>query len=47
MILNSQVRIDDMSNEFFSIMTVKFSNWLRFDQSQKLNLQMILNILRD
>ncbi len=38
MILNSQIQIDDMSNEFLSIMIVEFSNWLRFDQSQKLNL---------
>ncbi len=47
MILNSQVQIDDMSNEFFSIMIVKFSNWLRFDQSQRLDLQLITNNLRD
>ena len=47
MILNSQVWIDDMSNEFLSIMIIEFSNWLRFDQSQELNLQLIINNLRD
>ncbi len=47
MILNSQVQINDMSNEFLSIMIVKFSNWLRFNQSQRLNLQLITNNLRN
>ncbi len=47
MILNSQIQINDMSNEFFSIMIVKFLNWLRFDQSQRLDLQLITNNLRD
>ncbi len=47
MILNSQIWIDDMSNEFLSIMIVEFLNWLRFDQSQKLDLQLITNNLRD
>ncbi len=47
MILNRQVQIDDMSNEFFCIMIVEFSYWLRFDQDQRLNLQLITNNLRD
>ena len=47
MILNSQIQINDMSNEFLSIMIVEFLNWLRFDQSQKLNLQLIINNLRN
>ncbi len=47
MILNSQIRIDDMSNEFFSLMIIKFLNWLRFDQSQRLDLQLVTKNLRD
>ena len=47
MILNSQIQINDMNNEFLSIMIIEFSNWLRFDQSQRLNLQLITNNLRN
>ncbi len=47
MILNSQIWINGMNNEFLNIMIIKFSNWLRFDQSQKLDLQLVTNNLRD
>ena len=47
MILNSQIWINDMNNEFLSIVIVEFLNWLCFDQSQRLNLQLITNNLRN
>ncbi len=47
MILNSQNQIDDMNNEFLSIMIIEFLNWLCFDQSQRFNLQLITNNLRN
>ncbi len=47
MILNSQIQINDMSYKFLSIMIVEFLNELRFDQSQRLDLQLITNNLRN